>query len=256
MIINPYKLTTITDGDAWNLCRAMTTPPTAARAALIQTTIASLKSHGIWAKLACLQVYAAANQAQAVVDWLTPTRIAVEHGSLTFTADRGYTGDASAAYVDTLLDPNVTSPYALNDAHLGGWCLGGTDSTTSYLYGQGGGSSARRWLIPNQGTGIIQSRCNAASTGQMVGLTGNAGFYLESRTGSATNAIYKNGAKQIGLTVASSSITDDVVTICRQASTYSDRQCAMFTAGSGLIDQNVTDFYNDMLYYMQQVGAA
>lgn len=255
MILNPYRLTAVIDGDAHNLCRAMTTPPSATRAALIQKTITDLKTAGVWAKLVALQVYAAANAQAALLDWVLLSRAVVANGSLTFTADRGYAGDASAAYVDTGLNPNVTG-YSLNDAHLGGWCLGGTSSSTAYLYGQGGASAGRRFMIPNDNLGNCISRVNSNANSTSPGNVGNTGFYLESRTGASTNSIYRAGISLIGLSVASTSITTDNVAICRHGSSYSNLQCAMFTAGAGLTAQNVTDFYNAMLYYMQQVGAA
>ncbi len=94
------------------LIAAMTTPPTAARAALIDQLMVALVNSGIFAKLDLFYMLCAADSQAARLNWIFPgTNTATAQNSPTFTADHGYTGDGIAAYLDSGLAGNAAAFY-------------------------------------------------------------------------------------------------------------------------------------------------
>ena len=100
-----------------------TTPPDPTRKALINTLVKSLKAAGVWTKLDALYLFAAADAQAARRNWIQDLYNATAVSSPTFAADRGYTGDGAAAYLDTGFNPSTASSPKLtqNSAHASAW---------------------------------------------------------------------------------------------------------------------------------------
>lgn len=77
--------------------------PDTTRKNLINDLVTGLKSDSIWSKVTALYLFAAHDSVAARVNIKTPTNLASAVNSPTFTTDRGYTGDAVSAHVDTNL---------------------------------------------------------------------------------------------------------------------------------------------------------
>lgn len=73
------------------LLARMTAAPNAARRDLLNRTIYALKQAGVWAQLVSLAVHAAHDEQTALLDWKAAANNPAKTGTLTFTADRGYT---------------------------------------------------------------------------------------------------------------------------------------------------------------------
>ncbi len=90
------------------LIARMTAAPDSARRGQIDALVRALKIAGIWPKLAALYLTAAHDAQAARLNWVSGSHDLTEHGALTFTADRGYTGDGSTGYLDSGWSPVST----------------------------------------------------------------------------------------------------------------------------------------------------
>lgn len=115
------------------------------------------------------------------------------HGSCTFTADVGYTGDGSTCWFDTGFNPNSGSPnYTLNAASVGAYSL--TSRTTGMMYSIVGGSSADGNLVnllPKWTDNNAYACVNCASSSPAAN-TNAQGQWVEWRSSSTVTVMRKN----------------------------------------------------------------
>ena len=98
------------------------TAPSAAQQTLQNTLVTDLKTAGVWDKLDVFYVFATDGDSDyATLNWKAPSSHQVTKvSSPTFTANEGFTGNASSAYLDTNYNPtNDATNYALNAASFG-----------------------------------------------------------------------------------------------------------------------------------------
>lgn len=95
----------------------MTTPPTPLRQVAINNLISTLIIGGVWGDLDALYVFAAADSQAALLNWKSASYTATNNGA-SFTADEGYTGNASSAYLDTGYGPG-DDQFAQDDHSFG-----------------------------------------------------------------------------------------------------------------------------------------
>ena len=101
------------------LIARMSTPPSASRIAAIDLLITTLKAASIWSKLDVLQVYAAADQQAALLNWVSTSFNASVVNAPTFTADRGFNGNGTTSYVNTGFKPSLGVAGTVNDCFFG-----------------------------------------------------------------------------------------------------------------------------------------
>lgn len=259
--ISPYE------PEALSLFARMSSPPSTDRAALINTLIKSLKTAGVWAKLDALYLLAAADAQAARLNWCgTSYDISAVNGP-SFTADRGYTGNGSSAYLETGFNPNTASgaKYTRDSAHIAFWDR--TDraaSSTSIEMGLFNGSSFQTHINARWTGNIGLSRINQAVTGQLgPSVASSAGCYILTRTGSATQTLYKNGASLASNTTASVALSlanDSFVLLAAKfvgsspGSNTSD-QLAYASIGGGLSNADQTALYSAINTYLVAIGA-
>lgn len=234
------------------------TPPTGARKALINTYITSLVSAGIWAKLDALYLFAAADTQGAGLNWVQNLYNCTLVSSPTFTADRGYTGNGTSAYIDSGFNPaSASSPkYVQNDASVALWSRTSGTSTVSdagEFDGTDGTSILCRGLTDN-----TNFRVNNASGINTVGaVTDGTGLFSVRRTAPNALKAYRNGVS-LGTDGATSTAVNSLTVkfLTATAATFSSRQLAMGRIGQSLTDAEEVTFYNSTLAYLQGVGAA
>lgn len=101
------------------LIEAMTTVPKRSRTFLIDDAVTALKEGGIWSKLDVLYVLAAHDSQAARVNWVGPGNFTlVEHDTLVFAANVGYTG--SAGYLSSGFIPATHATKATVSSACGG----------------------------------------------------------------------------------------------------------------------------------------
>ncbi len=223
---------------------------TAARKGLINTAIAAIKTAGVWDKLDVLQVYAADTEANALLNWKADAINATNNGA-TFTADRGFDGDAAATWVSTGFNPtSVAGQYVRDSAHMAVWVE--TDGADT----DGHGIATTAYV--RHASSNLTGRINDATT-STIGAGSATGHHMLVRRGASDKRGFVNGA-QVGstLTTASTGLPNAIAGVGRwnANATYTDDRVACFHAGAALSDAEITALYDALRAYMTGVGVA
>lgn len=228
--------------EATALFARFSTDPGSTRKSAIDTCIASLKSAGVWAKLEGLWVFAAHEEASALLNWVSTSHNMAKVSSPTFTTDQGFTGDSS----NHLSPGDNISTYTLftqNSAHLSVWTRGtGTNGEASVEIG--GSSIYPRYIDDN-----VYVRVNDFSpSSNIASVATAAGFIVGNRSGSTDREAYKNGVS-LGtygavLSAAPSSVPN----------WGKGQQISAASIGSSLNSTEQLDFYNAMNTLKTAIG--
>lgn len=244
------------DADAATLFAAMTTPPTTARKAQINTLILALKAAGVWTLLDVFYVLAAADSQAARLNWKNPAAFtALAVNSPTFAADRGYTGDGSSSRLRTQFTPSVNGVnYTQNDASAWLWNL--TESQDNTGHELGNTTTPRTFTRIRNTSNQAVMAANSGSTSTTVANSVSLGFFGTQRVSGTTVNVFKNGASLGTSAPGAAAITATEQWICGANSTgFSARQIALAAWGASLTSKEAA-FYSALLTYMQAVGAA
>lgn len=253
--------------EALALFARMSSAPTAERAALMNALIRSLKTGGVWAKLDALYVMAAADAQAARLNWVGDTYNLSTVNSPTFTADRGYAGNGSSAYLETGFNPfsAVGAKYTRDSAHLALWDR--TDraaSGTSIEIGLFSGTAFQSHINTRFTGDTFLGRVNQAVSGQMsAAVTSSSGFHVASRTGASAQAFYKNGSllssnATASVSLASANDSYPILagkTVGSAAFANSADQLAAVSIGGGLTSGEQSTFYAAINTYLAAIGA-
>lgn len=242
------------------LVGAMTTKPNPARIALIDRTIRSLVSSGVWGKLDDIAFIAAHTSQAGYLNWKSPGTNTITESAAggTFTADRGYLSDGTA-YLDTNYNPTSASGnFTQNSASYGVWSR--TDAQSN-LVQVGTSSEAEARLIFRRSTSTadaMSARVNDGNNDQStVTIPASTGLLAADRPSSSVKRFFRNGA-QVGADVTrnSTGLLNSNVFLGSNNGTISAYQFAAFFAGASLSAAEHAAFYATVLAYMQGVGAA
>jgi hypothetical protein len=230
---------------------AFTTPPTAARKRLINNWVRS--TAGIWSKIDCWWMPAAADSQAALINWIAPgTNNLVVAGAPVFTADRGYAGDGGTG---RLTGPNPTllaGKMTQNSAHIGVWL----NTNVSEDNGEIGAGAT---FIRGRTTGnTITGRVNDGTTSTWFSsISDGRGYTLGSRGDSGSYIPYKNAVAGSTVSVASTGLLNAAVNVCStNGATSGTAIVGAAHFGSDLSAADITTLYNATLAYMQGIGAA
>lgn len=233
------------------LISSVSTIQTADRISLINSTIRSLKTSGVWDRLDTLWVLAAADTQIARKNWKNPGTFDLSLvNAPTFVVDRGYTGDGAAS---GLSGPNLATfggQYRLNDAHLGVWC--GTDVTEA---GSDIGTAGNGFIRAHVGAATGTVRANDGTSTSVGFGTTAIGHSLWSRGDAASYVTYKNGAATNNVAVAATAVTSAAIGVGFASSSFGTKRIAAGHLGASLTAQQVFDLYTALAAYMVGVGA-
>lgn len=251
-----------TNAEASALVARFTTPPTDARKALIDNLVGSLKTAGVWSKLDALYVMAAADAQAARQNWIADQYNLTAVAGPTFTADQGYTGNGSSAYLTTALNLSTAAKFTQDSACLGLYSRTSGASSSSELGARVAlGTQMAQMLIS---TAVFIPRLNiSAGTGNVdVAVSSAIGDFQISRTGSTTVQAYEDGAA-IGPNQPATSVAPPNLELYLLATNqagspvaFSPRQLASAHVASGLDSTEVAALAAARLTYLQAVGAA
>lgn len=226
----------------------------------INQLIKSLKTSGLWSKIDVLQVYAALNVTDAVINWKNPgVNNAILVNSPVLEADRGITGDGASSYIRSGFIPSANGVnFTLNSAgfHIGirnnldmsGTDLGVTDGTNLVRFLSRYSSSSSLYNV------------NQTSNTTAGSITTSAGFFSVCRT--AVDSLYRrrNKASTGTETTASSSLPNKEVYIGAynnngSPNNYTNRQYSFAALSSGF-SAIESDLFADVLeIYLDFIGA-
>lgn len=230
----------------------MTTPPTAARKAIINTTIKSLITAGIWAKLDALWFMAAADSQTAKLNWVANQFNLTEVSAPTFTTDRGFTGNGTTSYLDTGAAPTALTKWTQNSAHVG------VTLTAVVQLGLVGRIAAGSPTLISPSFNTLQMRVNAAGgttpSYTQAGTTTNE--FVASRPDASTVKTFYNGVSQGDIAQASAALDSGTLMLLRAGTGFSTGQMCEASLGANLTVSEVAAFRAINLSYLTAVGAA
>lgn len=184
------------------------TSPTEKAAA--QALICGLVTDGDFSHLIFVHVYATNSQATALVNMVNPgTYDGVTHGTVSFSADHGYTGDASTFYISTGFDPSTAgSSYTATSSSIGVYIP--TSRTTGQAWFAVSDCIATcaigfHDVVPKfTGTDAYAQFGGNANTA----MTDAAGLTIGVRTSASAMALWKNGVSLVSNSAAAGGLPD------------------------------------------------
>jgi len=243
------------------------TAPTDAVIRRYDALIGRLVDAGIWADIDGLYFLAAADQASALINLKADRFNLLPRGTLTFTANRGFTGDGATGYLDTQFNPSLGNGgcrFQQNSAHLSAWVLSEGQNNIAEIGVPiaAGYQTLDLTLIARNTSDQLQGRINAGGTTTAGSTTTTSlGHTLVRRTGASTTDIYKNGARfGQDTTTASNGLVNANITLLRSHTSYSNRQVAFASFGGGIADTSTSRakpaiFTNALYRALFEIGA-
>lgn len=236
------------------LCARMTVRPSRARRTLISTLISSLMTAGVWAKLDGFYLLAAHDAQAAKLNWVGRLQDLTAVNGPTFQIDRGFTGDGTAAYLDTNIEPNVLDLFAAADASIGVYVRTSVSNTSAVDIGT---VDVGSYINPSNGSGQMAVRANA-NTGSAVSVSNGGdsrGLFAWTRDVS-TAYLYKDGVPLGSGAVGTAAAPATNYTLLRSNTSYSTRQISAAFVGKGLSDTEQAALNTALSTYLTAIGAA
>lgn len=239
--------------EAETLFAAMSTPPDDTRKGLIDACIVALVAAGIWTKLDCLYMFAAADSQAALLNWKNPgTFDASVVSAPSFTADEGYTGNGSSSYVTSNFNASTAAGSYVRDAAtmfahgnrqtlLMAGLMGHITSSNSYIYPFGDGN-------------LNYLTINGDAADVSVASTDGRGFWGVTRRTSTEVEAYKNGASLGSGSIASEALVNENHVFLAGAGAFYTGPVMAGGMGGALSDAEHTSLYTAVHDYLVAVA--
>lgn len=248
--------------EATTLFAAMSSQPDSTRKTLIDTTITSLKSAGIWTLLDECWFLAAHDSQAALLGWKR-NKDCVAVNAPTFTANQGFAGNGTTSYLNTQFVPSLHGvQYTLNDASFGVYSRTNSASSSMADMGSRNASNVAISMFYSNladGSAVIAVNRGASTTTAVHG-AGSTGLWVARRTASNAIQMYRNGSSVATAANVSTALTGRAMAICARMSDatpgeFSTRQYAFAFIGASMTAQQQADLYTIVQAYMTSVGA-
>jgi hypothetical protein len=251
------------DPAALDLYTRFTSAPNEAYKRAISNRIRLLKEASIWPTIDVTYALAAADSQAAARNWVADTKNLTATGSPTFTANKGFTGNGTSAYLDTGVNPGAGGTKATqNSACISFWCLSLRNPDASITVGaRNAGATSFMDMNPRLTGELILGRLNNAGGG-LFNNTVTLGHFTINRPNSTTIEIYRDGQLIGSSTVASTTPPNaNLLILARQvaggaAESFSSDQIAMVTIGSALTSQQVAALYKADCAYLDAIAGS
>ena len=239
------------DPAAAALIGRMTSPPGGARAGEIDRLVRALREAGLWGKLHALYLLAAHDAQAARLNWVQDSYNLTAVSSPAFTADRGYAGDGSGAYLDTGWAPSLGAQDSLC---VGAWSRSEGQSNVAIV---GTGTTNSLSLAPRSTLDQLVSRINSTTTNSYAGAASGVGWFTVNRSGPSATQSYRGGASVGTGSNASAAPASSSLCIGRfNSSQYSSRQIAAAVIAASLDASEQAALFAALTSYLAAVGAA
>lgn len=242
---------TVPQAETLALTAAMTVQPTAARRNLIDQTIASLKSAGLWTRLDFLHVLAAHDGQAARINWINPAQVLTANGGATFAVDSGWSGNGVDGWLGAGINWSALTRFTQDDASIGVW-VQNTVPSGSVL-----GSTINNRITLNvySGSGAMSCRLNNATASSDVVSSGR-GHSLATRSSAASYDCYRNAALLTTAAIASVAVIAEPIVFLRAVNNYTqDQILGAAHAGASLTPAQISSLYSILNTWMVGVGA-
>lgn len=213
---------------------------------------------GCGSVLDALYIVATNNTTTAALNLCGTSFSLVTHGTLTFTADVGYTGDGSTGYLDTQWTPNGNGVnFTLNSGSIGAYIqTNGAGTSNTDMMGTGtGGSTYTRFQPNNSGNFLWDINGNSFPTATNANVQG---AWVVARSSSTTTTVYKNGSTTFASSSSDSSGSMSTVDMTFFAvagsSNFSNYQASAFFMSAGLTSTQAFALNNRINAFMSALG--
>lgn len=235
------------------LIAAMTVPPDATRANLINQAIVGLKNAGIWSTLDVLYVLAAHDAQAARLNWKNPATFAASAvNSPTFTTDRGYAGDGATSRVDSTFNPTTAGgQFAQDSNHIACWTVTNAANNSADV-----GANTNS-IVPRSGGTQLAIRNSNTATDNVVGSIADRRYYaVTSRSAAGAYEWYQSTTANGSQSTVSAALANQSFWMCgRNNATFSAQTVALFHAGASLTGTQVSNGASIFSTYLTAVGA-
>lgn len=229
----------------------MTTGTSFTRNFLIDTYVRALMTAGTWGKTDVVYLHAANAEQTALLNLRNPgtytATITTGGGTMTFSADGGFTGDGTSSYISSGFNPSTAGGlFALNDNHSGIW------SGTNAQVDNAAFGNTNNFITPRNTSNNYATR-NSVATTTSTANTGptSIGYFAMSRSGSSGYTKYQSGAVHSSPVVTSTSLTNANLLIGGRSSSFlSTLQIRATKFGSSLSNAEQLDDYNALNAYL------
>lgn len=222
----------------------------------LQKLRAGLRADGVYQGLDRLWIFAQPTAAQARIDLIAGASATINNAP-TFTANRGYTGDGLAAYVDTNFNPSTAGGhYTQNSASYGLWVY----NDPGGAIGEPMGNDDNNWtIIQFRAAGAIQAGINQTLSPPLWTPAARTGLTALDRTGASAMAAYNNGVSSATGSGASTAPVSRNFTVLGANSSsgvvnFSTAGVSAAFLGGALGSAGQAALYNRLRTYMTAVG--
>lgn len=244
------------------LIARFTSPPSTARALLINDLIGSMISAGLWQKLDAFYVMAQYDAQAARQNWIRDAFNLTAVSSPSFTVDRGYATNGTTSYLNTGYTPATDGVnFTQNAASLGIWSREDSVNTGNDIGGREGATSRQTAIILRPTTTTLHARINLGNANGSIASNSSLGCFLASRDDASTIRTYRNGSLLGTGSYASTDPSPQPLFIGASntngtATAFQAREYAASMAGASLDAAQNANLYAALNTYMQAVGAA
>lgn len=244
--------------DVSALVAAMTVAPSAGRRDLYAALIDGLKADDIWDHLDWLTIFAAHDAQAARLNIRYPGKSAAIGGTVTFTADRGFTGDGATGGIDFGEAQGSASHRARQDGvSAGAWCNQQGAATGQFGHFGQAVLQFRTAILAHSGGSEVIRAADATSDTLRAGTT-RVGHRAFCRTGPTTKLGFFNGAQVSTASTASTGLSANNMTALRwsNAGFCPDRLAAIWTGDGSMTGARAAAIHNRLNTFLTAIGGA
>lgn len=223
--------------------------------------ICGMVTDGTFALFDFLYIYAAPDSTTALLNLKSSSFNGTVNGSLTFTANQGFTGTAGSTtvYIDTGFNPTTqagTSQFQQNSAHISVWNL--TNATTTHgPIGGANGSINNTLIFPRYTDNNAYFRVNVNGIGDACSTAAITGHFIANHNTVNNDCIFNgvNNSSYIDTSVGVLNL--NLYTIGLNNGGIADgsgQLTAMASGGAGFSAPQYLATYNRLRTYMTAVG--
>ena len=227
---------------------AMSVAPDATRKGLLAALIDGLVADAVWSELLWLSIGASHDAQAARINAKTPAQVATVSGIPVFTADQGYKGDNSAAYLDSGI-----AGTALTDTSNSLFAFVRQRSAAKKSIA--GYSTGRHSLVHGGAASNINCYQYTATPSASTSAGADNQFICGSRTGT-TQTFQIESAVEDTDTVATTTVGNtQTIRFLADSASYSDAQLAAYGFGLHLDNTKASALRSRIRTYLTAVGA-
>ena len=246
--------------DTWTWAKACTTYPVPSTLRVVDTLIFNLKEDSVWSLLDWLLFCAADTEQAGLVNVKNPAKVGSNVNLTTFTANRGFTGDAVSMHLSFLeqLAAGAGNQFSLNNASMGVY-VNQQNSTTSKVIFNGSGNVA--FIGVRAGSAATTFSVNDGTTSTLVASSttklGSHAVNRNAASGASSKQGYRDGSLVADLNVVSTSVgsANNARVLRDHSSNYDDSRVAAVWSGGSMTGTQQLAIHNHIVTALTAVGA-